>query len=332
MRALVTGGTGFVGSAIVRALLSDGWTVACLVRPSSDLRNLAGLDVSLCVGDLLDPDSLRDALAGSDHVYHVAALYSPLPAQADRVLRVNVDGTRHVLMAAANAGVVRVVHTSTIGTIGPSTIGRLPNERDLFVDWHSASPYVRSKLEAERVAVEMAAKGLPVVIVNPCAPVGPRDLGPSSTGQRILDYLHGRPPSFLPGGINFVPVDDVARGHLLAARRGAVGERYILGHIDGNLMQEAFCALMERVSGVRPPRADRRLLGRARRVARRLLRPGPSDSHAQSFRPQALTADPSRAIHDLGLPQTRLDAAFRQAVDWFQENGYAPPAGAGRIP
>lgn len=324
MRALVTGGTGFTGSAIVRWLLREGFSVSCLVRHSSDLRNLAGLDVSILLGDLNDPASLQEAMRGCEHVYHVAALYSSRPEEDPMMFRVNVEGSRNVFQAAAEAGVARIVHTSTIGTIGRGGVGSLPTEDDFLDDAEASSPYVRSKLEAERVALDMAQRGAPLVVVNPCAPVGARDIKPSSTGKRIVDYLTGRTPSFSPGGINFVSVEDVARGHLLAARNGQAGRRYILGNAQGNLQLEDFCAILERVSGVRRPRRGRMWrLGRTVSALRGLLardeRPRPA---ATGYRPEALTADPTRAIRELGLPQTPLDIAFRQAVDWFRANGY----------
>ncbi|MCD6518585.1 MAG: NAD-dependent epimerase/dehydratase family protein [Anaerolineae bacterium] len=324
MRALVTGGTGFVGSAVVRRLLAEGIEVVCLVRPTSDLRNLEGLEVLLLEGDLLDRVSLRRALAGCQQVYHVAAYYSTRPQEAELMFQVNVQGTRNLLEEALAQGVERIVHTSTIGTIGRPLEKRLPTEEDIFCDWERASPYVRSKLEAENLALEMARQGAPIVVVNPCAPVGPRDIKPSSTGQRILDYLRGKEPSFLPGGINFVAVEDVAWGHLLAARRGRFGERYILGNSRGNLTREGFYALMERVSGVRPPgpRGVRKLWQRAKALGRGFLLKAKEEPSAPSYRPEALTADPSRAIRELGLPQMPLEVAFRQAVEWFRRHGY----------
>jgi dihydroflavonol-4-reductase len=255
---------------------------------------------------------------------------------------VNVHGTKSVMRAALRSGVPRVVHTSTIGTIGQPEDGSLATEATPFNLWDTASHYAKSKYLAEVVVLNMCAQGLPAVVVNPCAPVGPRDIKPSSTGQRLLDYLHGRQPSFVPGGINFVSVDDVAEGHVLAAEKGRIGERYILGHRDGNLSLAAFLALMERVSGTTPgpgPRGQRSsYLGTkrtfshgARRVLSLLRRDEPDRARrngaAQGFRPLALTCDPSKAVSELGLPQTPLDNAFAEAVAWFKENGYVHVSG-----
>jgi dihydroflavonol-4-reductase len=325
MRALVTGGTGFVGSAVVRALLADGASVSCLVRPGSDRRNLAGLPVELIEGDLdcAATPALRSALADCQQVYHVAALYSTRPEDAERLWQVNVEGTRRILEAAWEAGVERMVHTSTIGTIGQRDDGRPPTETDAFQGWATASPYARSKLEAERVALALAEQGAPVVVVNPCAPVGARDIKPSSTGQRILDYLAGRTPSISPGGINFVSVEDVAAGYVLAARRGRIGQRYILGHAQGNLTLPDFLALMARVTGLPAPGDGASLTRRLWRRVRALMRPAPIQPEATGgLRPLALIADPTRAIEELGLPQTPLEDAFAQAVAWFRANHY----------
>ena len=315
MRAFVTGASGFVGSAVVRCLLHRGVAVRVLARPTSDLRNLAGLNVELFYGDLLDASTLVEGQRGCDTLYHVAAYYSTDEADARRMYAVNVRGTKLVLEAALKAGVRRAVHTSTIGTVGQPTDGTLATEETAFDMWETASHYAKSKYLAERVAMNMGKRGLEVVVVNPCAPVGPRDIKPSSTGQRIVDYLQGKLPSFVPGGINFVSVADVAEGHILATEKGLAGERYILGHMEGNLLLPAFLALMQRVSGVRSPSLPR---------SERLLWPWQHKGAAagKDHRPQALACDPSKAVRQLGLPQTPLEKAFGEAIAWFRDNGY----------
>ncbi len=314
MRAFVTGATGFVGSAVVRSLLRRGAAVRVLVRPSSDLSNIAGLDVEVFSGDLLDRDALVGALHGCDTLYHVAAYYSTDEADSQTMYEVNVRGTQVVMGAALEAGVQRAVHTSTIGTVGQPVDGSLATEATPFNLWDTASHYVKSKYLGEVAALRLCQEGLPAVVVHPCAPVGPRDIKPSSTGQRLLDYLHGRPSSFVAGGINFVAVDDVAEGEILAAEKGRVGERYILGNKDGNLRLADFYALMERVSRVKQPPVPRPpLLG---------FRLGRDKAHARDLRPKALTCDPSKAIRELSLPQTPLATAMAEAVRWFSEHGY----------
>lgn len=323
MRALVTGGTGFVGSAVVRALISAGHEVTCLVRATSNRANLRGLAVRFAEGDLGDRASLESACRGQEHLYHVAAHYSTLPEEAELMFAVNVQGTRAILESALAANVRRIVHTSTIGTIGRSLTSQPPTEDDLLTDLAAVSQYARSKLQGEEVALGLARDGAPIMVVNPCGPVGVGDVGPSSTGARIVAYLEGRVPSYTPGGINFVAVADVAAGHLLAAERARPGRRYILGNRDGNLTLSDFYRFMERASGQRPPSARLGVSARWRAIVRRAL--GSSAgvaASARGYQPLALTADPSRAINELGLPQTPLERAFAEAVDWFRQNGY----------
>lgn len=320
MRAFVTGGTGFVGAALVRALLDDGVQVQALARPGADLRNLAGLDATIVSGDVRDPTSLHAAMQDCAWVFHVAAYYSVKEADAETMYAVNVEGTRHVLAAAREAGAQRVVHCSTIGTIGRRDDGALPDEGTPFNLWQTASHYARSKYQGENLALEAAAGGLPVVVVNPCAPIGAGDIKPSSSGQRIVDVLNGRIPSYLAGGINHIAVQDVARGHILAAQRGKVGERYILG--NRNLALDEFLNLVEQAAGihaVRPPRAGNPLaLLRARFRVPNSGRVRNSEAH----KPAALVCDCRKAIRELDLPQTPLETAFAEAVAWFRANGY----------
>lgn len=317
MRAFVTGATGFVGSAVVRSLLRRGVEVRVLARRISDLRNIDGLDLDVFYGDVLDEACLVSGLRGCDVLYHVAAYYSTDKAESQLMYEVNVGGTKNVMRAGLEVGVRRVVHTSTIGTIGQPADGSLATEETPFNLWDTCSHYVKSKYLGETAALAMCEQGLEVVVVNPCAPVGPRDIKPTSTGQRIIDHLAGKTPSFLEGGINFVSVQDVAEGHVLVAEKGRVGERHILGHRDGNLLLLDFLSLMESVSGVKRPRAA----SRWRRALRRVRRRGRLAAQRGS-RPRTLTCDPSKAINELGLPQTPLQTAFTQAVVWFTENGY----------
>lgn len=322
MKAFVTGATGFVGSAVVRALLARGATVYALVRPGSTRVNLAGLEgLTLVEGDLTHPEPLAAALRGCDTVFHVAAFYSTREQDGKLMYQINVTGTKNMLQAARAAGVTKFVHCSTIGTIGRPRGGALPTEDDEFVTWETSSHYARSKYLAEQLALSACDTGLPVVVVNPCAPVGAGDVKPSSTGQRVLDYLEGRVPKFLDGGINFIAVEDVAQGHLLAAERGRIGQRYILGHRDGNLSLDGFLTLMERVTSLPPPRRQEpressRLLRRLHGPATNVPAPRPSTA------PPALICNPSKAINELGLPQSSLEQALCEAVVWFGRHGY----------
>lgn len=296
--AFVTGAAGFVGSHVVRALLAAGVDVRALVRRAAAAVALAGLDLELVEGDLLQPAGWSPRLAGCDTLFHLAAFYSIQPADAQRLYAVNVGGAQAVLQAAAGAGVGCVVHTSTIGVIGRPADGSLPDEDTPFNLWRTGSNYVRSKWLGEAAALWWHERGLPVVVVHPTGPIGAGDAKPTATGQRVQDFLAGRRPDFPPGGMNLCPVGDIAAGHLLAARRGQPGQRYILGHAAGNLSEQAFLALLAQASGLPTPRAEPRPAGR---------------------RPWALTANPARAIRELGLPQGDLGAALVEAVRFYRE-------------
>src|SRR5262250_3509624 len=252
MDALVTGGTGFVGANLVRELLADGRSVRVLARSGSNRAALEGCDVEIAQGDLLDAGSLEAAVAGVTRVYHVAADYRIWARDAGELYRANVDGTRHLLQAAVDAGAERIVYTSTVGALGIPKDGTPGDEASPVGLEDMVGPYKASKFLAERVALEWAARGAPVVIVNPSAPLGPWDVKPTPTGQMVVDFLRGRMVASLDTGLNLVHVQDVARGHILAAERGRVGERYILGHENCSLL-EIFQRLAE-ITGIKAPR------------------------------------------------------------------------------
>ena len=299
--AFVTGAAGFIGSHVVELLIERGVQVRALVRNGSlqqpAANALAQDNVELIIGDLLAPDGWRDRLRGCDTVFHIAALYSARAEDAPRLYEVNVDGTQAILQAAAAAGVQRVVHTSTIGAIGRPAGGELADEDTPFNLWPSASDYVRSKWLGEAAALLWHRRGLPIVVACPTAPVGAGDRKPTATGQRIVDFLAGRRPDYPAGGMNLCPVDDIAAGHLLAAQIGLPGRRYILGHASGNLQEADFLALLAEASGLAVPSPVERPAGR---------------------RPLSLTADPSRAIRELGMPQSDLKAAFSEAIAYYR--------------
>src|SRR5881397_63050 len=253
MTALVTGATGFVGANVVRALLDDGRRVRALVRRSSDRRAIEGLALDVCEGDLLDPASLRRAVTGVLHVYHVAADYRLWARDPRDLYRANVDGTRAVLAACADAGVARVVYTSTVGALGIPEDGSPGTETTPVTLADMVGPYKTSKFLAEQVALGFALKGLPVVIVNPSTPIGPWDVKPTPTGQMVVDFLKNKMFATLDTGLNLVHVRDVARGHLLAAERGRVGEKYILG--NSNVTLDEIGMLLAEIAGSRAPRA-----------------------------------------------------------------------------
>lgn len=298
-QAFLTGGSGFVGGHVAQALLKAGVHVRALVRNPARPGNLAGLEVDVVEGDLAQPGDWLAQLRGCDTLFHVAALYSHHAADAARLYAVNVGGTQTLLKAAAEAGVTRFIHTSTVGTIGRPAGAAPATEETPFNLWADASDYVRSKWLGEAAALWWHGRGLPVVVVHPTAPVGPGDWKPTATGRRIADFLAGRRPDFPAGGMNICPVVDMAAGHLLAAQQGRPGRRYILGHAAGNLDEAAFLQLLAQVSGLPiPPSAVAPRRGR---------------------RPLALTADPSRAIAELALPQSDLRTALAAAVTYFLE-------------
>ena len=247
----MTGATGFVGSAVVRALLARGRRVRVLARPNSDRRNLAGLAVEIAEGAMEDPLSLARAVAGCRYVYHVAADYRIWVPDPAPMFRANVDGTRDLLTAALDAGAERVVYTSSVATLGLVPGGSADEETQNSVD-DMIGPYKRSKFMAEEVARGFAReRGLPVVIVNPSTPVGPGDIKPTPTGRLIVEAARGQMPAFVDTGLNIVHVDDVAEGHLAAAEKGRIGERYILG--GENMPLAEILAEVAQAVGRRPP-------------------------------------------------------------------------------
>jgi dihydroflavonol-4-reductase len=327
MDTIVTGGTGFIGANVARELLAAGATVRVLARPRSDRRALDGVRVEIVEGDLLDAASVRRAVAGIQTVYHVAAdyrLWTPDPAM---LYRTNVEGTRAVLEAAGQAGVGRVVHTSSVGALGIPKDGRPGTEDTPVALTDMVGHYKRSKFLAEQVALDFARRGLPVVIVNPSAPVGPWDVKPTPTGQMIVDFMRGRMVATVDTGLNVVHVRDVARGHLLAAERGKPGERYILGHRDLSLA-EIFRILAE-LTGRRPPRfrVPYALAWVAAAccegVARLTRRPPAVPLTAVRMSRKRMYFSPARAVRELGLPQTDVRVALADAVAWFEAHGYA---------
>ena len=253
MTALVTGATGFVGSAIARRLLRDGKSVRVIARPNSDRRNLDGLDLAVVDADLNDPVSLRQAVSGCRSVYHAAADYRLWVRDPESMYRTNVDGTVALMRAAADAGVERVVYTSSVATLGIPKDGS-PGDEDTPVSLDDmVGPYKRSKFLAEDAVRRLVRdEGLPAVVVNPSAPVGPYDIKPTPTGRLIADAAAGRIPAFVDTGLNIVHVDDVADGHVLAHDRGRLGERYVLGCQDMTLRE--ILATVARAVGRAPPK------------------------------------------------------------------------------
>lgn len=252
MTTLITGATGFVGSAVARTMARRGHALRLLVRASSDRRNVDGIDAELVTGDLTDPASLARAAAGCRYVIHVAADYRLWVPRPEDMMRANVDGAVAMMRAAADAGAERIVHCSSVAALGQIGDGTPADETTPTNEADFVGVYKRSKYRAERAVLELAAReSLPVVVVNPAAPVGPRDIKPTPTGKMVLDTAKGRVPAYIDTGLNIVHVDDVAEGHALALERGRIGERYVLG--GENFLLKDILALIAEVAGRRPP-------------------------------------------------------------------------------
>lgn len=328
MKVLITGSSGFIGSAVTRAVLAREDEVRVLIRPTSSRMNVEGLPVETVHGDLTDPVSLDKALKGCQGLYHVAAHYAFWDPTPQVFYDVNVNGTRNLLRSAANAGVDRIVYTSTIGAIGLPEEGGLGRE-DLFPPEHQLSGhYKRSKFLAEQMVLQMAREGLPVVIVNPSAPVGERDVKPTPTGQIIVDYLKGNMFAYIETGMNLIDVDDVAQGHLQAMKRGRIGERYILG--NQNLTLQEIFEVLHRLTGVPAPRMKvprRAVLPLAyvnKWVADWVTKKPPRiPLEGVKMAKYRMHYDCTKAQKEFDLPLTPIEGALEKAVRWFRQHGYA---------
>jgi dihydroflavonol-4-reductase len=327
MRALVTGATGFVGAAVVRALIKAGVDVRVLARRDSDFSNLQAFKIDGAYGDLRDKDSLRKALAGCSHLYHVAAHYALWAKDPSVFYDVNVAGTKNLLEAAREVGTERIVYCSTIGAIGLPPGGGPGTESTPVSLSQMAGHYKRSKYLAEQEVLRMAREGLPVVIVNPSAPVGEGDVKPTPTGQMIVDFMKGRMPAYIETGMNIVDVDDVAAGHLLAMQKGRIGERYILG-CKNLLLREVF-EILSRLTGIKAPALKLpRLAVLPLAYANHWLanltgRPPRIPLEGVKMAKYKMHYDCSKAIRELGIPQTPPEVALGKAVHWFKSHGYA---------
>jgi dihydroflavonol-4-reductase len=325
MRALVTGATGFVGAAVARALVRDGWQVRALARPGSDRRNIKALPVEVSEGNLADRPSLERALSGCEALFHVAADYRLGAPDPRELYQTNVEGTRNILEAAQQAGVRRVVYTSSVATVGIPADGSPGNEDTPVGVADMIGHYKRSKFLAEQLVRETALAGMPVVIVNPSTPIGPGDVKPTPTGQMVLDAAAGRMPAYVDTGLNIVHVDDVAAGHLLAFQRGRPGERYILGGEDMTLREILFD--IAQLMGRKPPRVRLPtavvlpIAYVAEAVARVTGRPGRITLEGVRMSRKRMFFSSDKAKRELGYQWRPPAEALRDAIAWLREQG-----------
>ncbi|MFA5073649.1 MAG: hopanoid-associated sugar epimerase [Nitrospirota bacterium] len=327
MKAFVTGATGFIGYHIARLLQTKGVEVRALVREGSDASLLQELDVEVLRGDLRDEESVSRAMKTCKHVYHVAADYRLWVPDVKAMYDSNVQGTRNILQAAYENSVEKVVYTSTVGILTASRNGKISDETCLASQHEMVGHYKKSKFLAEQEVYSFLNKGVPIVIVNPSTPIGTFDRKPTPTGNIIVDFINGKIPAYLDTGLNFVDVEDVAAGHLLAAERGSIGERYILG--NRNMSLKKFFELLAILTNRKPPRIRFPYIP--------VLVAAYVDeawahwaTHKQPTIPltgvkmakKYMYFNSAKAVRELGMPQTPVEYALEKALYWFVENGY----------
>jgi dihydroflavonol-4-reductase len=327
MKVLVTGATGFIGGNVARQLVREGYSVRALVRKNSSLKALEGLDLDIALGDLLDRSSLEKALEGCQALFHVAAVYTFWSRDPQIIYRTNVQGTENILAAARTQRVRKIIYTSSESVVGIDEGCLVGDETMQNSLRRIPSDYKKSKFMAEQLVFAQCRQGLPAVVVNPTTPIGVYDVKPTPTGGIVVSYLEGRMFACVNTGLNIIDVEDVARGHILALEKGRLGERYLLGNRNVTL-REIF-ALLEKITGIKAPRFNIPIglalcagyiddVVEAKILRRRPGIPLAAVKAARHFR----HFDCSKAVMELGLPQTPIETAFTKAVRWFRENGY----------
>lgn len=327
MQAFVTGGTGFVGGNLIRQLLNSGIKVRALVRSSSDQRNLKDLAIDQVSGDLDNQELLEKAMQGCEWLFHVAAHYSLCLKDGQAIYKANVEGTKNIFSAARTAQVKRIVYTSSVAAIGLAPEGKIADELTTTTIDKLISDYKKSKFLAEQLAFAAAKDGLPVIIVNPSTPIGPYDVKPTPTGDIVLKFLRRQMPVYVHTGLNLVDVRDVAQGHILAAEKGRIGERYILG--NKNVTLKDILDILEKITGLPAPKHSiphfipmlvsyfdelliSKLLGREPTIT--------INGAKMAHHPMYYNSE--KAVRELGLPQSPIETALQDAVTWFKANGY----------
>ena len=334
MTTLVTGASGFLGSHLTRALVERGHRVRVLVRPASRLDAILGVACEVVYGDLRDKPSLASAMRGIDRVFHAAADYRLSTRDSRAVYETNVTGTTNLLDVCRSVDIDRFVYTGSVATIAPmSSRGPLPNEASTVRLEDMVGHYKRSKFLAEEAVFAAAGEGMPVVVVNPTTPVGPGDWKPTPTGRIIVDFMQGRMPAYVRTGLNLVPVEDVAAGHILAAERGLIGQRYILGGRNMHL-KEIFEALAA-ITGRRAPtiRIPHALAIAVAHVSEAIARVSDRDPavplEGARMARSIMFVDTTKAQHELGFQAGSVDAALERAVRWYSDHGYIPGVAVG---
>jgi len=327
MKSLVTGANGFVGSAVARCLLEAGHDVRCLVRAGSDQSNLKGLPVEISEGDLRDVSSLKRAVSNCENLFHVAADYRLWVPNPETMYDINVKGTQELILAAYEADVSRIIYTSSVATLGINSDASPANESTPSSLNNMTGHYKRSKFLAEQVVQHLTNKHqLPLVIVNPSTPVGPRDIKPTPTGQIVLDTLCGRMPAYMSTGLNVAHVDDIAQGHLLAYMHGKTGERYILGGENLHLIQ--ILQAIDEIIGKKIKRMNISMgmmlpvawIMEKIAIATNTQPRASVDSIRMAEKKMFFSSE--KAIRDLGYQYRPSSEAIQDAVTWFQNNGY----------
>lgn len=327
MKVLVTGATGFIGGNLAQELTRQGYYVKALVRKGSNLRFLEGATMEIVEGDLLDKTSLEKSLDGCEALFHAAAMYTFWAQERRLIYETNVRGTENILSAAKAKGLKKVVYTSSECVIGIDNRYGLGNEDIQGRIDHIPGDYKKSKFLAENLAFKMCRDGLPLVVVNPTTPIGPYDVKPTPTGKIVADFLNRKMFACINTGLNVVDVEDVAKGHILALEKGRTGERYLLG--NKNLTLHEIMAILEKITGIKAPGFnipywfalsagyvdelfEGKMMGRSPRIPVAAVRASRKFRHF----------DCSKAVRELGMPQTPVEVSLNKAVEWFRLNGY----------
>jgi len=330
-KALVTGAAGFIGSNVVRELMDENVNVRAMVLPGEDIRNLAGLDVEVVEGNVCDPSSLDAALKGCDTLFHLAAIYALWVPDRKIFYDVNLQGSRNMLWAARKADLEKIVYTASIAAVGVKEGKEPADEETPFNQFDKASDYVLTKYLSQQEALSFCREGMPIVVVNPAFPYGEGDVAPTPTGKIILDVANRVQFMTYEGGINIVDVKDVAKGHVLAAKKGRIGEKYILG--NQNVTMKELFEMVARTAGVdvrilKMPMPLTRLYGYLWKKKADWTGTPPTTTHQEiDYSRQYLFYDSSKAQRELGLELTPVEVSMQRSLDWFEREGYIPRTG-----